>query len=567
MSTARSVAIARRLAALSLLSFALAACGSGSSRDAGPEPPPVSPPPSPPTHADLESASRFSARATFGLDYDAIVELGTDGTGTWMNEQFNLPVTYHSPLVADIVQRRENGEFDEFEQDIEYLVFSRRMAWWHHTVTAPDVLRQRVAFALSEIFVVSDNVDILIVYPAALSTYYDMLLANAFGNFRTLLRDVALSPAMGVYLSHLNNAKSNPANNTFPDENFAREVMQLFSIGLFELNNDGSRKLVNGQPIPTYGNDEIREFAKIFTGLSYGGPGAFFGRQDPYFRGPMQMFDQAHEPGEKILLNGAVVPPGQTGIQDIDAAVDNLFKHPNVGPFIGRQLIQRLVTSNPSPAYVERVANAFNDDGNGVRGNMRALIRAVLLDPDALAPIGPGSTFGKLREPVVRYAALLRQLGATSDDGFIFNTGYFLQELGKQHPLSAPSVFNFYLPTHSPAGEIAGAGLVAPEFQILTSNSVVGMTNLIDFAVSADYVAETPPPFSPISLTYADYRPVAADPAALLDRLDLVITGGTLAAGTRQAIEPRLSEIDDLDARIRTAAYLVLVSADAAVLR
>ncbi len=566
MFTVRTGRFVKRVCAVSALSLLLAACGGSGSGGGSTSPPPAPPaPPPPPTQAELESASRFAAKATFGLGYDGVVALAELGADAWLERQFALPVTRHSPLVLELVQRRENGEFDAFEEDIEYLIVSRRLAWWHHTVTAPDELRQRVAFALSEIFVVSDNVDTLLIYPAALSTYYDMLLDNAFGNFRDLLRDVTLSPAMGFYLSHLNNGKSDPANNTFPDENYAREVMQLFSIGLFELNDDGSLRLDGGKPIPTYDNDDIREFARVFTGLSYGGPGAFFGNQDPAFTVPMRMFDDAHEAGEKRLLNGTVVPAGQTGIQDVDAAIDNLFNHPNAGPFIGRQLIQRLVTSNPSPAYVGRVASAFNNDGAGVRGNMRAVIRAVLLDPEATAEPDPGATFGKLREPAVRYAAMLRQLGARSDDGYIFNTGYLLQELGKQHPLSAPSVFNFYLPAHSPAGEIASAGLVAPEFQILTSNSVVGMTNLIDFAVTAEYVTDAPPPFAPVSLTYGDYTPLADDVPALLDRLDLVMTAGTLDAATRAAIEPIVTGIDDPAARVRVAVYLVLVSADAAV--
>jgi len=554
----------RRLAAAMLATtlLALSACGGGSSSPP-PAPPPAPPPP--PTVSELNEASRFAANATFGLDYAGIVGVAGEGREAWLERQFGLPVTAHSPLVNDLLERRDNGEFEAFEQDIEYLVISRRMAWWHHTVTAPDELRQRVAFALSEIFVVSDNVDMLLVYPGALSGYYDMLLNNAFGNFRDLLRSVTLHPAMGFYLSHLNNGRSNPANNTFPDENYAREVMQLFSIGLFELNNDGSRVLENGEPVATYSNVDIREFAKIFTGLSYGGPGAFFGNDTPNFAVPMRMFDEAHEPGSKALLNGAVVPAGQSGLQDVESAIDNLFMHPNVGPFIGRQLIQRLVTSNPSPAYVERVASAFNDNGSGVRGDMRAVISAILLDPEATAPVDPTSTFGKLREPAVRYAAMLRQLGAESDDGFIFNTGYLLQELGKQHPLSSPSVFNFYLPAHSPAGDIAAAGLVAPEFQILTSNSVVGMTNLVDFAVSADFVTDAPEPFAKVRLSYADYRPLVDNTAALVERLSIVFTAGTLDAETQSRIESLLSDIADPEFRLRVAVYMVLVSADYAV--
>ncbi len=556
-------AIVRGKATLLALVLLVSACGGGGG--SAPPAPPV-PPVQPPTSAELEAASRFASQATFGMSFSAIDALARQGKEDWLDRQFSLPVSNHAPIVADLVQRRDAGEFAAFEQDIEYLILFRRLAWWHRTVTASDELRQRVAFALSEIFVVSDNVDDLIINPFALSGYYDTLLTHTFGNYRDLLHDVSLHPAMGIYLSHVNNRRSDPVNNIFPDENYAREVMQLFSIGLFELNIDGTNKLdANGQPIPTYSNVEIREFAKIFTGLSFGGSNAYFGNPIPSFQAPMRMFDAEHEPGPKNLLNGTVVSAGQTGTQDIEAAIDNLFNHPNVGPFIGKQLIQRLVTSNPSPAYVERVARAFNGDNSGVRGDMRAVVRAVLTDPEAAAASGTGVGFGKLREPVVRYASILRQFGASSSDGFIANTGYFLQELGKQHPLSAPSVFNFFLPAHSPAGEIANAGLVAPEFQITTSNSIIGMSNLVEFMVVADFVTDAPEPFATVSLSYDDYVSVAGDVGELVDRLDLVLTAGTLDTGTRQAMVGVLSDIDDLDIRTRLALYLFLVSADYAV--
>jgi len=552
--------------ALLLATLGLAGCGGGGGGGSPQQPPAPPAPPPPPTSAELADASRFGAMATFGLDYGGIDSLARQGREAWLDGQFSRPVGEHSSIVADLLQRREAGEFAAYEQDIEYLILFRRLAWWHRTVTSDDVLRQRVAFALSQIFVVSDNVDALIINPYAMSDYYDMLLRNAFGNFRDLLRDVSLHPSMGIYLSHVNNRKSDPVNNIFPDENYAREVMQLFSIGLFELNVDGTMKTnQNGEPIPTYSNVEIREFAKIFTGFSFGGPGAYFGKPEPNFLAEMRMFDAEHEPGPKNLLYDTVVLEGQTGLQDFEAAIDNLFNHPNVGPFIGKQLIQRLVTSNPSPAYVERVARAFNGDTTGVRGDMRATIRAVLLDPEADPAPGSDANFGKLREPVVRYAALLRQMGATSDDGFIANTGYFLQELGKQHPLSAPSVFNFFLPAHSPAGEIADAGLVAPEFQITTSNSVVGLTNLIDFIVIADFVTDAPEPFAPVSLGYDDYATVVADVGELVDRLDIVLTAGTLSSSTRQAIERVLADIDDENIRLRLALYMFLISPEYAV--
>ena len=555
-----------RLSILTLLaSFYIAACGGGGG--SGGSPPPTPPPPAaPPTGAELLAASRFASHATFGASYADIDALARQGRDAWLDSQFAQPVGEHTPIVSDLYNRREAGEFDAFETDIEYLIQFRRFAWWHRAVTSPDVLRQRVAFALSEIFVVSDNVDALIVNPFALSSYYDTLLTHSFGNFRDLLREVSLHPAMGIYLSHVNNRKANPANNTFPDENYAREVMQLFSIGLFELNIDGSQRLdANNRPIPTYSNVEIREFAKIFTGLSYGGPGAFFGNEDPNFAAPMRMFDAEHEPGEKRLLNDIVVPAGLSGSQDIEAAIDNLFNHPNVGPFIGKQLIQRLVTSNPSPAYIERVARAFNGDTTGVRGDMRAVVRAVLTDPEALADPDPLGQFGKLREPVVRNVAMLRQLGANSDDGFVFNSGYVVQFLAKQHPLSAPSVFNFFLPAHSPPGEIAAAGLVAPEFQITTSSSIAGVTNLVDWLLVIGAVTDAPEPFAPVSLDLDEYRTLAEDVAAFVDRLDLVFTAGTLSAESRQAIVGTLNPIDDNELRLLMGLYLILVSPDYAV--
>ncbi|MDH3642701.1 MAG: DUF1800 domain-containing protein [Gammaproteobacteria bacterium] len=526
-------------------------------------------PPAPapaPTTAELNASSLLAAQATFGMPYEGIEAMARTGNEPWLDAQFAMPVTRHTPIVNDLVTRRSAGEFSNFEQDIEFLIFFRRFGWWHNTITADDVLRQRVAFALSEIMVVSDNVDALIINPYALTNYYDMLLRNSFGNFRDLLTDVTLHPAMGIYLSHVNNRKSDAVNNTFPDENFAREVMQLFSIGLFELNIDGSLQTDgNGQPIPTYSNTEIREFAKMFTGLSYGGPGSSFGNQNPVFQAPMVMFDAFHEPGEKRLLNGLVVPAGQTGDQDIEAAIDNLFNHPNVGPFIGKQLIQRLVTSNPSPEYVERVARVFNGDVSGVRGDLQAVIRAVLLDVEASNPPTPANG-GKLREPIVRYAAMIRQFNATSTDGFFFNTGYYVQNVLRQHPLSSPSVFNFFLPAHSPSGELSDASLVAPEFQITTSTTIANMTNVVDFAVNGGFVMDAPdPPFGTVTLDMSDYVAVAGDVDALLDRLNIVVLHGGLSDATRAAIRGVLVDIADLQFRAQTAIYLLLVSPDYAV--
>jgi uncharacterized protein (DUF1800 family) len=237
-----------------------------------------------------------------------------------------------------------------------------------------------------------------------------------------------------------------------------------------------------------------------------------------------------------------------------------------VGPFIGRQLIQRLVTSNPSPAYVTRVSRAFADNGDGERGDMKAVLRAILLDPEARAEPDPDSNFGKLREPLLRFTAMLRQLGVTTADGFYANLGYFVQQSVQQHPLSAPSVFNFYLPSHQPIGEIAARGLVAPEFQITNSNTVVEISNLLQFAVIGGFVNDLQePPFSRATLSYSDFLPLADDVDALLDRLDTVFTYGTLSPGTRTAIAQLLPLIDEPDLRVRVATWLLLISPDYAV--
>jgi uncharacterized protein (DUF1800 family) len=535
-----------------------------------PEPPPADDPPADDGEIlrGLYGASRLAARATFGMELEAIEAIEARGEASWLEDQFALPVTHHSPVVTELLAREAAGDFEVLRADNDNLqALFGRMAWWHTTLTAEDQLRQRMAYALSQLFVVSDGVDILFLYPYATSDYYDTLLDHAFGNFRDLLLAVTLHPAMGVYLSHVNNAKADPEANVFPDENYAREVMQLFSIGLFELNPDGTEKRdAAGQPVPTYDNDAIREFARVFTGLSWGGDNPRFGSDRATFREPMQLFEAFHDNGAKTLLRGTTLPAGQGGMADIEAAVDNLFEHPNTGPFIGRQLIQRLVTSNPSPGYVERVARAFNGESGSPRGDLKAVLRAILLDPEARALPDPSGSAGKLREPILRLLATLRQLGASSPDGFYANTGFFVQQQLQQHPLSAPSVFNFYLPDYQPIGEIAAAGLVAPEFQITNASSVVALANVLQAAVLGDFVNDLrEPPFSAAALDFDPWVAVADDVDALLERMDSVFTYGTLSAATRSAIGDAARQIDDPLLRARVALYLLLISPDYAV--
>ena len=403
-----------------------------------------------------------------------------------------------------------------------------------------------------------------------MTSYYDVLLTHAFGNFRDLLKDVALSPAMGNYLSHVNNSKADPENNTFPDENFAREVMQLFSIGLYELNIDGSVKVDSeGYPIPTYDNFDIGELAKVFTGLTYAGDGHYWGRRyilhnDPKaFSLPMIMYEDYHDSGEKILLDGTILPAGQEGMADIEAAIDVLFNHPNVGPFFCKQLIQRLVTSNPSPQYVERVARVFNGEAGTRRGDMKEVLRAIFFDVEAETQIR-AKGFGKLREPAMRIISLARQFNYQSDSGEFYNTGYNLMGYTGQHPMSSPSVFNFFQPNHAPVGEIADSGMVAPEFQITNATTVIGVTNHIGLALfNLNQAFHTwDPPFETPRINLLDYESLAANSETLMDRLDIVLTQGHLDKDTRKSIIEVLDDVQVQKHRAMVAIYLMLISPD-----
>ena len=553
-----------RAVCLLLVAVFLSACGGGGGANnqptvvappVGPTVPP--PPPTVPSNADLRAASLLASKSTFGMPYEGIVAIAKQGRESWVDSQLALRPTLHLPFADELVRRRDAGDFKPADDGILLTITFWRGTWWNRAITAPDQVQQRVAYALSQIFVVSD-IDMLRDHPPAITSYNDVLLRGVTGNFKDLLMDVALHPAMGIYLSHINNRKADPEANTFPDENFAREVMQLFSIGLFELNPDGSLQLdAEGELIPTYDNNVIREYAKIFTGLSWGGADAVFDRYRPYFREPMQMFEEFHSPGEKVLLGGVVVPEGQSGMDDIEDAIDSLFNHPNVGPFIGRQLIQRLTTSNPTPEYVSRVTAAFNGDQTGVRGDMKAVVKAILLDPEVLNP-SERNHHGKLREPVIRLASLARQFNAECEDGMFYNNGYRLNYFANQHPFNSPSVFNFYSPNHSPAGTLAENELVAPEFQITTSTNIIGMLNQIDVSIFQDDQLFSPSePFTPTNINIDEYVDMAEDIDGLLSRLDLVMTYGQLDSITRSRIRSVLMEISDLRDRTKHAIYLL----------
>lgn len=545
-----------------LLVLLLAACGGGAgdsptaagapppATGVGNPPPPEPPPPPPAAPPTRAEAARFLGQATFGPTAEEIDRIVALGYTAWLGEQFAKPQTLHRNTLDAVAATLPAGTNLSQNHFFE--------SWWKQAARGEDALRQRAAWALAQIFVVSLQDGNVANFPRGVAAYYDTLGEHAFGNFRNLLEAVTLHPMMGLYLSHLRNQKEDAASGRVPDENYAREVMQLFTIGLVELNPDGTPRATNGGPRETYTNDDVSGLAKVFTGWSwYAGPDAsdrtdtrFFGRNPNAERDwrPMQPYPQFHSTAEKRFL-GATIPAQGTpdGPASLKVALDTLFGHPNVGPFIGRQLIQRLVTSNPSPAYVARVAAAFDDNGSGVRGDLRAVWRAVLTDPEARNPAGlVDPQFGRLREPVQRLAHWMRSFGAQSDSGrfLMGNTDNASTSLG-QTPMRSPSVFNFYRPGFVPPGSaLAGAGMVAPEFQITSEVSVVGYLNMLRGVLASGTGSR--PAGAARNDIQSDYRAelaLAGEPDALLAHVDLLLTASSLPAARRTQIRDLVASV------------------------
>ena len=497
-------------------------------------------------------AARFLNQATFGPTSTLLAQVQQQGFQPFLNDQFGLPASSTLPRVDQAIAGLPTGT------DPSNPLFQE--AWWYTIINAPDQLRQRVAFALSEIFVVSANGSGMYQYPDAMATYWDLLARDAFGNFRQLLEDVTLNPAMGDYLDMVHNDKPDPRRNTEPNENYAREVMQLFTIGLYKLNPDGTRQLdLSGQPIPTYDQDVVEAYAHVFTGWYW------FQATNPTWRGaprnyrqPMMSFPDHHDTGAKTLLNGVTLPAGQTPDQDLKGGLDLLFNHPNVGPFISRQLIQRLVTSNPTPNYIARIATVFGNNGRGVRGDLKAVIQAILLDPEARSSTTALATsYGHEREPIIRLANLYRAFNGKSASGK-YNIGNQTFSFG-QAPLYAPSVFNFFAPDYSQAGAIEQAGLVSPEFQITTDTTVITSANRMRGAVYQQPSATNP---DVIVLDLSALTPLSNDPASLVDSLNPLLMGGEMSVNTRNIVVNAVSQIPATSPleRAQTAVHLLVTS-------
>ena len=531
----------------SLLTSFMSACGggSGATADAGP----ASQGPSSGGLSTSETtstnapaaAARFLTQATFGPSASEITRMSTMTYAGWMDEQFAKPQTLHRNTLnlasADMVAAGNGGISQTNFFD----------SYWAQAIAGDDQLRQRAAFALSQIFVISFTDSTLRSQVRGVASYYDMLGENAFGNFRDLLEAVSLHPMMGVYLSHLKNQKEDAATGRVPDLNFAREITQLFTIGQYKLNADGSTVMgADGKPAAAYASADLEGLSQVFTGWSwYGGTlpadrtsRRFFGndRNLEFDWRPMQDYNQFanntnfHSISAKTFL-GVTIPAQTVSTADtkgdLKIALDTLFNHPNVGPFIGKQLIQRLVTSNPSPAYVARVTAAFNGDGSGgvttKRGDMKAVWKAVLLDPEART-VSTSATAGKVREPVLRLANFMRAFNATSVSGRyqgIGNTDDPASRLN-QTPMFAPTVFNFYRPGYVPSSKtIADANLVAPEFQIVHDVSVAGYMNYLRSIVTVDVNRD-------IQQNYAAELALAATPADLVERMNLLLFYGQM---------------------------------------
>jgi uncharacterized protein (DUF1800 family) len=544
-----TLASEQRLAPLALapaLALALAACDSGGG-SGGVVAPISAPTPTPTTAAVTKvQASRFLSQATMGATTVAIADVQARGFDGWITAQFATPrATSHWDWL--VAKGYNTATFQNNQAGFDNTI-------WRQMILEPDQLRQRVGIALLEMMVVGIDGVQLDWKQFAMGAYIDVLLDNAFGNFRTILDRITTNAAMASYLTFLNNRKANPATGSVPDENYARELMQLFTLGLYKLNMDGSLQMSGGLPVETYVPADVSGLARVFTGLALDSAD----RTTPdRYRRTLIMNATNHETGASSFL-GATVPAGTGGTAAIGIALDAIFAHANVPPFVSKQLIQRLVTSNPSPAYIGRVSAVFANNGSGVRGDMQAVIRAILLDSEARADPS-GNSGGKLREPVTRLTSWARAFGALSaSDNWAFgdtssSSTRLAQSMGRSQ-----SVFNFFRPGYSPPNTaISNAGLVAPEFQITNELSVVAYVNYMQMVVSNTV--------SDIRAGYSELTAIVADSQALVDAVNLVLAGGQVGAATVASIK---AAVDSIAAgttagnnnRIYTAVLLIMAA-------
>lgn len=538
------------IVSVALPALALAACGEGGGSSVVAPPPVAVTPPPPPPPPTATQASRFLGQATLGPTKADITALQSSSYSAWIDNQFTIPraTTHWDWLVAQGFNASTNMNTQNG--------FDATM--WRQMIASNDQLRQRVGLALFDFLVVGiDGLNISWT-PFATAAYFDILLDNAFGNYRDILDKISTNNAMGVYLTFNGNKKANAATGSQPDENYARELMQLFTLGLYKLNQDGTQQLAGGQPVETYTPADVSGLARVFTGWTYDSAD---NSTPDRLRRPMVQNAANHETGTKSFL-GTTIPSGTDGVASLKQALDAIFAHQNVPPFISKQLIQRLVTSNPSAAYVKRVADVFANNGSGVRGDMKAVIKAILLDAEARsdASVGDG-TVGKLREPVIRLVNWARAFGVTSPSeawGF-GNTSSTSNRLGQSVGRS-PSVFNFFRPGYAPPNTaIASANLVAPEFQITNEPSVIAYVNYMQSLIQNGA--------GDAKANYTDILTKAADSQALIDEVNLLLTGNQLSTASIAAIKTAVDSISATTTtgplnRVYTAILLTMASTD-----
>lgn len=488
-------------------------------------------PPPPPPQSDISEtqAARFLQQAGLAATDADIAQVRGNGYSGWLEQQFATPRTqsHWEWMVAHGYQLDANNanNFNGVDNTL-----------WRKLIASPDSLRQRVVLALTEIFVISMSSLSVAWRGFCVAAYVDLLEQHAFGNYRQLLEAVTLSTGMGNYLNLRGNQKEDSKTGRVPDENYAREVLQLFSVGLYQLNPDGSVITdASGKPLETYSQDSITGLARVFTGWDYDA----YDKADPAFQQrPLAFYPTRHSALSKSFL-GVSIAAGTAGPEALKTALDTIANHPNVGPFFSRQLIQRLVCSNPSPAYIARVATVFNNNGQGVRGDLPAVIRAILLDEEARRdPAGQGDSWGKLREPVLRLVQWARTFGASSPSDLwnIGDTSDPSRRLG-QSPLRSPSVFNFFRPGYVPPNTSLGKlGLVAPEMQITNESTVVGYINWMQTVIQSG-VGEVKP-------NYAGWLTQANDAPALVNKIALLLSAGQLSASSIATITQAVASIN-----------------------
>ena len=491
----------------------------------------------------LTTAARLLDQATFGPTLADIQHVQTVGINGYLAEQFVQPTTSlaqipTTPLPVVCIGNNSADPCAESE-------------WWTAAIAGPDQLRQRVAFAMSEMFVVST----LSVPGEAIPSYHNALANDAFLNFRKLLTDVSLSPAMGGYLNMLNSAK--PASGQIANENYPRELMQLFTTGLYLLNQDGSIQLDgSGHPIPAYSQAQVQAFARAYTGWTSsptgGGTPSKFPNTSNWVD-PMGLFAAQHDVTAKVLLNGTTLPAGQTGLEDLNGALDNIFASPNIGPFVCTQLVQHLVTSTPSPAYISRISAVFADNGSGVRGDMKAVVNAILTDTEARAgDVDPAFNGGHLREPILFITAMIRGLGFQNTDvnGSYFSLSGQSARLNEQ-PYRANSVFNFFAPGYV----IPASTLNAPEFGIENTATAMLRLTLADSIVNNKLSGFT------VNLSDASALGMtAANPGDLVDTLSILLMHSQMPTTMRGTIVNAITPLTSNAQRVRVAIYLIITS-------